>query len=388
MLLGVNMRRRKFIGAVAGTSIATLSGCTGDSDSESDGGSNGSDGGSNGSDGNSDGSTETINLRVGSFAPEDSFYITRFSYPIWVEKVNSKLDEYEIEPEFLGAGSVGGPGELYDLAAEGTVDMAVDLPAYQGGRMPLSLLASVPGLFPATTEGHSSAAQALHEMATPGGESEILYNEFDNIGIRPIMSYTAAPSQLHLKKRISSVSELEDLRVQASGSQEQVANRLGMSGAQIAHPDIHSALQSGTIDGLFTPLAATYANSWYDQIHYATTNLNLGGFHIGWVMGQDTFGDLPSAVSEAIAAAGTETVAEYASNIQQGIEDVLLASENVVQEEPVDKGNQYLIYETEASEDIHNTIEPVIDSWIESQGDVPAQEAIDTYLSLQEEYRG
>lgn len=385
-LLEDNMRRRELIGAMAGTSIATLSGCTGNSDGGSGGG---SDGGSDGSDGSSgDGSKETIDFRVGSFAPKKSFYIARFTYPVWVEKVNNKLDEYELNPEYLGSGAVGGPGELYDLAAEGTVDMAVDLPAYQGGRMPLSQFVSVPGLFPATTEGLASACQAIHEMATPGGESELLYNEYSDLGVRPIMSYSAGPSQLHTKKRISSVSELEGIRVVASGSQGQVAKRLGMSTATIASPDIHSALQSGTVDGNITPLAATFANGWYDQIHYATTNLNLGGFHIGWVIGQNTLDDLPDPVSEAMIAAGKETVAELASNIQQGIEDVLLTSENVTQEEPVDKGSQYLIYETEAADAVHSETNAVVDDWIESKGDIPAEEGIDMYRSLQENYRG
>lgn len=377
------MDRRRFLSIASGAGIAALSGCSGNSnDAESN------DPSGLTSRSQSGGQTETIELRVGSFAPEDAFYTSRFTYPIWLEKVNRMLDDYEISPEFLGAGAVGGPGELYNLAADGTIDMALGIPAYQEGRMPLSLVGTLPGLFPPTTEGHSAAAQALHEMATPGGESELIYKEYSNLGVRPIMAFTIPPSQIQTNKLIiSNVDQLKGIRVQAAGVQGRVANKLGMSPANIPQPDIHSAFQSGTIDGIITGMAATYSNSWYDQVNYATTNLNLGGFHVGWAMGEDTLKEFPSPVREAITRAGRETVAEYASNVQQGVQDIVMASDNVVTEEPFEKDNQYMVYETEAADSIHNSIEPVVDSWTESQDATAAREVVETYQSLQKKYK-
>jgi TRAP-type C4-dicarboxylate transport system substrate-binding protein len=203
------------------------------------------------------------------------------------------------------------------------------------------------------------------------------------------MSFLAPPLQIHTKDvEITDIDQLEGIRVVSSGILDNVANRLGMSPASVAHPDIHSALQSGTVGAVFSPLAATYSNSWNDVVNYCTTNLNIGGFPIGIVMGTDTLNELPSPVKEAIITAGNETVAEYASNVQQGIQDVVMTSEKVAEEKPFDKSGQYLAYETEPADDIDSTIEPVVEEWVNSHNNSSgAQEAVDTLRSLQEEYR-
>jgi TRAP-type C4-dicarboxylate transport system substrate-binding protein len=367
------MRRRNLISTI-GAGIVTFSGCT-----ESSGGDNQSNG-----DTSTGSGTETINLRVGSFIKKDALAVSKYTYPVWVEKVNSKLDDYKLEPEFLGSGSVGGPGELYDLTAEGTLDMAHDLPAYQGGRMPLNTVGSVAGGYTPSVQGQTKACLAMHEMATPGGESEILYNEFSNLGVRPLWTIVTPPAQLALKRRVSDIEELENTRVGVNGSQRDAAEAIGMSPENIAGADLTSALQSGIIDGMFSPIVGVLSNAWYEGVNYCTTNLHLGSVNSSWVMNPDTFEEYPSQVKDAMIKAANEMVAEYPTNLENGMQELIDNSDHVVTESPVDKDSQYLLYETEAKEAINERLEPVKTKWIESKDNQnKARKVMEEYQSLQ-----
>jgi TRAP-type C4-dicarboxylate transport system substrate-binding protein len=306
-----------------------------------------------------------------------------------MEKLQNKVDNYTIEYEFLGAGAAGGGGELYDLAADGVVDIAIDQPSYQGGRMPLSNFIAIPGLFPPSVDGHRSANQALHEMSTPGGSSNILADEFSNLGVRSLMSYTDQPFQLGTKEKVTAIEDLNGQVVRTGGGTKDLTGEaLGMSPTQLTAQDIHSALQSGTVDAEMTSVPAPWAFGWYDVLNYYTTNLNLGGFHCATVIGEDTLDELPSEVSDAMIEAGDEAVEEYATTYQTALEEEVIPSDKVAEEEPFEADSKYLVYETEAKATIEDAINSVADDWVQNQEEegLAAGEALETFESLQQEY--
>lgn len=386
------MERRPFLkGVASGGLLTSLAGCSG-----SGGGQDGSDGGGSGgqvdsgSQGGS-GSQETQTLSITTAAPwgEDNFTNSRFLFSPWIDKLNEKLDNYTVEYDFQGEGAVGGSGELFDLAAEGVVDFANDLPAAQGGRMPLNGVINLPAMWPTGEEESVAAALAYHDMATPGGSNDLLYDEYEALGVRPIMAQTPPPYQLVTNDQpIENLSQLEGLVLRAGGgTKADIANALGMAPAEVAAGDIYSAHQQGTVNADILSPTLVVTSGLEEVMNFVTTNLNMGGFSFAWVMGQDTFDSYPEEVRTAMVEAGDEVVEEYIREFAQARETEVYESDAVSQELPIDEDSQINLYETPAREEITNALAPVVDSWIEEReaNDRPGQEVVDEFQSLQEE---
>jgi len=363
------MRRRKLLQRGLAAGSASLAGCSGITTPEQ---------------------TETISLSVGSFNSKDHITTSRFLFEPWIPKVNELLDNYQIEYEFYGNGAVGGAGELYDLAAEGTVDLAMDLPAYQQGRMPLNGVINLPIMWPNGDAESTAANQVYFEMATAGGDSEMLYEEFASLGVRPIMVATVPPYQLVTNKEpIHDIDQLQGLVLRSGGGTKSAIGRaLGMSPVEIPGPDVYTAHQQGTVNADILAPTVVVETGFYEVMNYVTTNLNLGGFAIGWVMGTDTYSSFPEEVKEAMMEAGGDVVSDYINKYIAFRDSEIYSSDRVSTSLPIDEGSQIYIYETDAKDSIHNALKSVIEDWIQDRNEegLAGKEAVNIFQELQQGY--
>jgi len=358
------MQRREALAAMAGAGTLAIAGCIGGDNGDGD----------------------EIHLEVASFLSEDSLTTARAWLPNFFDKLNDKLDQ-EVTYDFLGDGSVGAQGEMFELISDGVVDMGIDTPAAWGGQMELSAFMNIPGIFGDDREAHANACGALYELASPDGESGILYEEeYDQFDIRPIMAATPSQYNLCTSYYIEEVSDLEGSTARAGGGiNQRMAEALGMGAQEITGGDIDSAFQQGIVDVDIAAHSQLWANNW-DQYHtHQTTNLNLGGFHMNWAMADSTFDSLSDEVQEAVIEAGKEASYEYAEVYWDVLDEEMYGGDAVTMDEDefTDPDNQLLHYETPVGDEIQEIVDPYADEWIQDRDDegMPASEVVAEFQS-------
>lgn len=367
------MRRRAYLASLSGGVAAAMAGCSGGTT-------------------NSQNDQDTIEMDMATwFTYMDAPQGPRFTWVPFKEKLEPKLTElgYDVNFDEKLGGSVGGVGELMPLAGDGVMSFGMDLPAYQGGQMPLNSYVGLPNLWEQGEENFDAAVRAMHDM-TVGGESEALNEEFDQFNIRPIIHVSASAAQMVTNwDPFHNLDELADRAVRAAGGTKSlIAEQLNMSPTDVSGPDLYEAHDRGVVEADIINIPAVFEDQWFEVMNHMTTNINLGGFGISLFVGQDTFNGYPDEVQQAILDAARETNREFASNYYEMINTEIFGTDQVTRELPVDGDNEVYVYETDAVDAMNNAMEPVVDSWVDQQENNgrPGQQVLDTFDSLYQEH--
>jgi TRAP-type mannitol/chloroaromatic compound transport system substrate-binding protein len=143
--------------------------------------------------------------------------------------------------EMFGAGEIAKDREIYNIVRRGVVPMGTISPGYiLGEAQAMGLLFGVPG----TTR---ESWELVHLTKNLGIEK--LVNE----ELRPkgviIMSEKSYPTEVVLKRKISSASDLGSLKIRSSGTMLEYLAAAGSSPQQVAGPEIYQAISTGVVDG-------------------------------------------------------------------------------------------------------------------------------------------
>ena len=143
--------------------------------------------------------------------------------------------------EMYGAGEIAKDREIYNIVRRGVVPMGTISPAYiLGEAQAMGLLYGVPGTLRESWE-------MMHLTKNLGIEKMV------NDELRPkgviIMAEKAYPTEVVLKKKISSAADLGSLKIRSTGTMLEYLAAAGSSPQQIAGPEIYQAISTGVVDG-------------------------------------------------------------------------------------------------------------------------------------------
>lgn len=143
--------------------------------------------------------------------------------------------------EMYGAGEIAKDREIYNIVRRGVVPMGTISPAYiLGEAQAMGLLYGVPGTLRESWE-------MMHLTKNLGIEKMV------NDELRPkgviIMAEKAYPTEVVLKKKITSAADLGSLKIRSTGTMLDYLAAAGSSPQQIAGPEIYQAISTGVVDG-------------------------------------------------------------------------------------------------------------------------------------------
>ena len=288
---------------------------------------NGSSNGESGAD-----SQETVTLSLASFVPTTH---------IWSEYVEQKLIERveeltdgKVKIEHYPGGQMGGGPELFDFTADGTVDIAFVVPAYNPTEMSLSEnLTSMPGLYRDSIEG----SHAYYNLSQ---ESPILEEDYLNHGIRPIYTLAAPPYDLYTGgKEIKVPSDIAGMQIRASGGvKTEALEFVGANPVTLPVGDLFSALDRGVVEGVHTYHPDLPGYGIVEQIKYGTSGLGLGGSVFGLAMNEDVYQSLSEEAKEAFKTASLEIHEDFPTRYQEYWVDLVdtLTEAGITLHEPTD----------------------------------------------------
>jgi len=349
------MQRRTYLKAMSTGSLAAMAGCTGGEENGN------GDSTTNGGSTSDDSEFNNIELSVADMWPED-FFQRQLGIVPWTEEVTEQTDG-QVTFEMYPSGQLGDGSDMLDLLKAGSTDIAAVGPSYVSDQLPLSTVSTLPGTYDSAQEG----GNAMYELA-----NGILYEEeLQRHNVRPILAGNTPPYQLVTNSEVHSTSDMEGLNIRSGGGgHSNTIEALGATPVEVGSSDVVSAMENGVVDSLLFPIITIPSFDAQTYFDYSTTNTNLAGWSVLWLIREEAFNSLNSATQEVFDTASEQILPEYGAGIEE-------ANESARDEVSSDMN----FYETDAVGEFGESFESVYQDWASDMNDrgLPGTEVLEAW---------
>lgn len=258
---------------------------------------------------------QTLNLKAGDFQSLQHV-LSKDGIVHWMREVERRTGNKIKFTHFPSEQAAKARGIL-DAVKSGVLDVGFAGPLYNTERLPLNSVVGLPGLGNSAVEG----SRVLHRMTKDG----LLKDEFTSEGVYPVFSVILPPYQILLKsKKVGMPRDWAGLKVRTGGTtQALTARALGAVGVSMPGPEVYTAVERGTVDGILFPLSSVPGYNLQEVVKYISTNASLGGFGMTLVINKALFEKLPADVRQAMLAAGDATAIHLAKAQDESIAQLL-----------------------------------------------------------------
>jgi TRAP-type C4-dicarboxylate transport system substrate-binding protein len=210
----------------------------------------------------------------------------------------------------LYEGTLGAPGDHWDMLKNNAIQIAYTGEANNPGRLPVLGLTNLPYEF----SNIASQGMVADEWLKAGFLRELTDN-FKVIGFLPLTLQNMFLS----KKKVTTLPDLKGLKIRsASAAQGKVVSALGGTGISMPGGETYMALQTGVVDGTVTGVDYFVDNKFYEVCRYALQDPIYGGVFI-LIMNKETWAGLPKdlqtmveQISREVAAKSTKILTDEA----------------------------------------------------------------------------
>ena len=258
---------------------------------------------------------QDITLKVHHFMAETSGLHADMLVP-FKESVEEASDG-RIAIELYASMSLGGrPGDLYDQAADGAVDVILTLPGYTAGRFNRTEVFELPFLMDDTVAG----SKAFWDLV----DAELQEDEYDETQI--LSAWVHSRGHLHSEEPIRTLEDLAGKEMR--GPTRVVTDLLGELGATpvgMPLPLIPENLSKGVISGAALPWEITPSIRLAELVTNHTVieegpALYTATFILA--MNRDVYDDMPDDLRAILDAETGKAMAEFAGTVMRGRDQV------------------------------------------------------------------
>jgi len=237
-----------------------------------------------------------IKLKISHGYPETHF-LWQQGGKVFADTLTSAT-KGRVQLEIYPANQLG--KEQYSILTTGLADIAIITPSIAGGKLPLTSVTELPGLYQSSCE----ATGKYWEIVKPGGPLEEA--EYKPNALRPIYVTTVPPySLLTVSKATPTLESLRGLKVRvAGGAMNKTVSALGAIPVQVSGPEMYDALSRGTVDAAIYSRMALNAFKLEPLLKYSVDGIRLGSGSIIMAASARTWSGLPDDVKAAVELAG------------------------------------------------------------------------------------
>ena len=268
------------------------------------------------------------------------------------------------------SGSLAKPNEQLRATSTGLAGIALVVPTYVPGDLPLANVGGNPALWSDSWVG-SKAYQTLYD------ERPELHAELEDHNVALVAAYVT-PTYFPMARDtdLTSLDQLEGMRVMTSGQLAVLLEQLGARIVNIPTPEGYEALQRGTIDGAVYGLtsATTYG---IEDVVQSVWQLPLGGLPLLVVMNKDIWDSLSEEDQQAIREVGAKQAEAFHEIYQIGGDDESLKT--------IEEAGVTVIPADEASlAGLQEEARKIWDAWAEEQEAAgrPGRQIMDRFVEL------
>ena len=297
---------------------------------------------------------QEVTLRLHHFMGEKAPLHGKMMVPL--AAAIEEASEGRMKVEVFSGMSLGGrPGDLYDQAADGAVDIVVTLPGYTAGRFNRSEVFELPFMM----KDPVATAEAYYDLIT----QELQDGEFEETKI--LTSWVHGPGVLHSKEPISSLEDMVGQEMR--GPTRVVTDLLGELGATpvgMPLPLIPENLSKGVISGTVLPWEVTPSIRLAELVSNHTelsgdTSLYTAVFIMA--MNWDSYEGLPDDLRQIL---DDHTGKGLAASTAQVMLDADAGGRNVA------SGNTFITLNGAEVERWKAAAQPVVDRWVTRAGEM------------------
>ncbi len=297
---------------------------------------------------------QEVTLRLHHFMGEKAPLHGKMMVPL--AAAIEEASEGRMKVEVFSGMSLGGrPGDLYDQAADGAVDIVVTLPGYTAGRFNRSEVFELPFMM----KDPVATAEAYYDLIT----QELQDGEFEETKI--LTSWVHGPGVLHSKEPISNLEDMVGQEMR--GPTRVVTDLLGELGATpvgMPLPLIPENLSKGVISGTVLPWEVTPSIRLAELVSNHTelsgdTSLYTAVFIMA--MNWDSYEGLPDDLRQIL---DDHTGKGLAASTAQVMLDADAGGRNVA------SGNTFITLDGAEVERWKAAAQPVVDRWVTRAGEM------------------
>ncbi|MCO6386145.1 TRAP transporter substrate-binding protein [Aliihoeflea sp. 40Bstr573] len=315
---------------------------------------------------------QEVTLRLHHFLPAQANVPTHV-LDVWADKVEEASGD-RIKIERYPAMQLGGtPPQLYDQAAEGTVDIVWTLPGSTPGRFPSVEVFELPFMM--------TNAEATSRAYWDIFDSKLRDTEFADTHI--LGTWVHGPGIIHSSEPVETMEDLSGMTVRAPTRViTALLTELGANPIGMPIPQVPEALSKGVIQGAVVPWEVTPALRVPELVKNHT---EFGGDHALYTttfvlaMNKAKYDSLPDDLKKIIDDNSGAEFSAFAGRTQQ---------EYDAPGRKLAEGNNIIELSAEESAKWQEAAQPVIDNWVaEMDGKgVEGQALLDEARGLIEKY--
>ena len=210
----------------------------------------------------------------------------------WAEEVN-KASNGQIVIHCFHGGSMGGPGDSYNMVADGTVDIAWGLPSFTPGLFPNTDVIALPFI------GVKTSLQASYAIWELYDSTDFLKEEWSNVHM--ILLHTNCDAPLITNTKVEKADDIRGMNMRVNGGPPtEWATLAGANPMNMGIGDVYSAMERGVVDGVTsTGWDVVSAFRFYEQGQYFLDySIHVNPYFL--VMNNDSYNSLPDDLKAVI----------------------------------------------------------------------------------------
>jgi len=244
---------------------------------------------------------ETITVGFNHIWPATSFQQVDLFTGYFEMVEDAANGKYIIEPEFYPAGTLLGPGDIYDGVLKGSVDAGCSVVSYTPGLFPVMLTLSQSGIAPpVNADANSRTAWEFYNKFKP--------KEFE--GVKVLYWFATPPAWLHSTSPITKLEDLKGEDVRATGASAKAITAIGGNPVSMPQPDVTISAQKGLVKASVAPFEVLMTYKQAEVFDYSTFIPFFYSEQFYMVMNLDKWNTLPKDLQKAFDSVADEAVSE------------------------------------------------------------------------------
>jgi TRAP-type transport system periplasmic protein len=250
---------------------------------------------------------DPIELKLTHWQPTDNV-IHKDVFVPWAKMVEEKTGG-RVKVKIFPSELLAKARDTYESVVNGTADIGFSHLGLNPGVFTINQIFGLPFLYPEAPVG-SRVITEVYE------KEPALHSEFKDVKVLWFLSSTML--RFHTAtKPIRTLEDLKGLKIRTGGGpQAATLKSLGATPVAISPPDVYTALERGTVDGLTFPWEAL-ADFKIDEVtkYHTTAGLWGGPFYV--VMNLKRWNSLPPDVQKALDSVSGKWASEFSSDLRE-----------------------------------------------------------------------